>query len=169
MGLWDPYGLHERGDVISIEFGGVGPCGFIRFTGASQVHGDTGEVLGILGDLKRITGVISRQIRDEDERLSCSLLVVVHGDLVDADFGHGAFSFLHPSLERVLTLAPQAHHEPLACRGYANDLTVLASTSVHVNVWNSAGWRLIGLLLVTRERATRQFSKDTAKRNDCEK
>src|SRR5260370_43205 len=67
---------------------------------SSQVYGDTGEVLCILGDLKSVTGVIRRQVRDKDERLSCSLLVVVDGDLVCPDCWHVAFSFLNPSLER---------------------------------------------------------------------
>ena len=53
------------------------------------------EFFGVLGDLKSITGVISRQIRDQDERLSCSLLVVVDGDLVYLDFWRAAFSFLN--------------------------------------------------------------------------
>src|SRR5260370_15157427 len=38
--------------------------------------------------------MISCQIRDEDERLSCSLLVVVHGYLVYLNFRHFAFPFL---------------------------------------------------------------------------
>src|SRR5712692_8471272 len=95
MGSWYPQCLHERRDIIGKEFGGVGPFGFVAFTRAAQVYGDTGEVLGVLGDLKSVTGVISRQIRDKDERLSCSLLVVVDGDLVCPDFWHVAFSFLN--------------------------------------------------------------------------
>src|SRR5436309_3185714 len=102
MGLLYPQYLYERRDIIGKEFGRVGPFGFVAFTRASQVHGETGEVLGVLGDLKSITGVISRQIRDQDERLSCSLLVVVDGDLVYLDFWHAAFSFLNQlSLKRV--------------------------------------------------------------------
>ncbi len=95
MGMLYPQRLHQRRDIIGKELGRVGPLGLVTFTRASQVHRDTGEVLGVLGDLKSVTGVISRQIRDKDERLSCSLLVIVDGDLVCSDFWHVAFPFLN--------------------------------------------------------------------------
>src|SRR6266568_247361 len=95
MCLLYPQRLHELSNIIGKEFGRVGPFGFVGFTRAPQVYGDTGEVFGVLGDLKSVTGVISRQIRDKDERLSCTLLVVVDGDLVCLDFWHGANSFLN--------------------------------------------------------------------------
>src|SRR5260370_22592864 len=95
MGLWYPQRLHQRRDIIGKELSRVDPLGLVAFTLASQVHGDTGEVLGVLGDLKSVTGVISRQIRDKDDRLSCSLLVVADGALVCSDFWHVAFPFLN--------------------------------------------------------------------------
>src|SRR6266581_2866167 len=95
MGLRYPEYLHERSEIIGKKLGARGSFGFVGFTRASQVHGETSEVLGVLGDLKSVTGVISRQIRDQDERLSCSLLVVVESDPVCLDFWHVAFPSLN--------------------------------------------------------------------------
>src|ERR1039457_4086709 len=95
MGLLYADLLHERRNIIGKEFGRVGSFGFVGFTRAPQVHRDTGEVFGVLGDLKSVTGVISRQIWYKDKRLSCSLLVVVDGDLICPDFWHISFSFLN--------------------------------------------------------------------------
>src|SRR6266566_764258 len=113
MGLLYPQCLHERRDIIGKELGGVDLLGFVGFTRASQVHGDTGEVSGVFGDLKSVAGVISRQIRDKDKWLSCSLLIVVDGDPVCLDFWHVALSFLNSSLEKLLTLAGHASHTPV--------------------------------------------------------
>src|SRR5713101_6958025 len=112
MGMLYPQRLHQRRDIIGKELGRVGPLGLVTFTRASQVHRDTGEVLGVLGDLKSVTGVISRQIRDKDERLSCSLLVIVDVISFARTFGMLPSPFLTISLESVLTLARNEGHTP---------------------------------------------------------
>ena len=45
-------------------------------------------MLGILRDLKGVAGIVRRQIRNEDERLSRALLVIIHGHVVDLDLRH---------------------------------------------------------------------------------
>ena len=51
-----------------------------------------GEVPGVLRHLKCVTGVIRGQVRNENERLTRSLLVVVHRDRVGGYFGHWSSS-----------------------------------------------------------------------------
>src|SRR6266498_168426 len=89
-----PQSLHERHDVIGKQFGRVRPLGLVTLTLTPEVQRDTCEVLGVVGDLKSVTSVISGQVRDQDERLSCSLLVVVHGYIAHLDFRHLVVSFL---------------------------------------------------------------------------
>src|SRR6266540_2226628 len=86
-----PQSLHERRDVIGKQFGRVRPLGLVTLTLTPEVQRDTCEVLGVVGDLKSVT---SGQVRDQDERLSCSLLVVVHGYIAHLDFRHLVVSFL---------------------------------------------------------------------------
>ena len=45
-------------------------------------------MFGVLGNLESIAGMISGQVGDQDQRLSGSLLIVVHSDTVRFDFGH---------------------------------------------------------------------------------
>ncbi len=56
-------------------------------TGKNTLHLiGLGEVLGIVGDLKGIPGIISREIGDENKWLTRPLLLVVDGDAVGLDF-----------------------------------------------------------------------------------
>ena len=63
-------GLHERRDVVGEQFGGVGALRLSGQAGAAQVHGVAGELLGVLGDLERVTRLVDREIRNEDERFA---------------------------------------------------------------------------------------------------
>jgi hypothetical protein len=49
-------------------------------------------VLGVLRHLEGVTGVICGQVGNENEGLSGSLLLIVHGEVVGFDLGHGSFS-----------------------------------------------------------------------------
>ena len=44
-------------------------------------------MLGVIGDLERVAGVVGGEIGDEDERLACALLLVIHSDVVDFHLG----------------------------------------------------------------------------------
>src|SRR6266849_4491553 len=93
MRLMDPRGLHESGNIVPQKLGGIDAFGFVRFTCPSEVERDAGKVLGILCYLEGITGVIGGQIRNENQRLSASLLVIVYRDVVGFDLRHGSLSF----------------------------------------------------------------------------
>src|SRR5216683_6900163 len=93
MRLMDPRGMHESGNIVPQKLGGIDALGFVRFTCPSQVEREAGKVLGVLCHLEGVTGVIGGQIRKENERLSGSLLVIVHRDVVGFDFRHGSLSF----------------------------------------------------------------------------
>src|SRR5229473_4511571 len=93
MRLLEPQSIHESGNIVSKIFGGIDAFGLVRFTCPSQVERDAGKVLGVLCHLEGVTSVIGGQIRKENERLSGSLLVIVHRDVVGFDFRHESLSF----------------------------------------------------------------------------
>jgi hypothetical protein len=88
VGALQTQGLHKGGHIIRKELGRIDTRGFIGFARSACIDGDAGEVFGVLGDLKGITGVIGGQVGDKNERLSGSLLIVVHGYVVHFDSGH---------------------------------------------------------------------------------
>jgi hypothetical protein len=88
MGAVHAQGLHEGGHIVGKGLRRVDAFRLIALAGTSQVAGDTGEVLEVLGNLEGIAGVISGQVGNQDQRLSDSLLIVVHGDTVRFDPGH---------------------------------------------------------------------------------
>ena len=88
MRLLDPDRLHEAGDVVREEFGRIGPVRLVALARATRIERDAGEMLGVVGDLKRVTGVVGGEIGDEHQGLARSLLVVVDRDVVDLDLGH---------------------------------------------------------------------------------
>src|SRR5947209_20262816 len=74
--------LHEGGDIVGEVLGGVGALGTVRLAGSAEVERDAGEVLGVIGDLKGIASMVRGQVRNENQWLPGSLLVVIHGDVV---------------------------------------------------------------------------------------
>src|SRR6185312_7212008 len=93
MRLLDPQGVHESGNVVREKLGGPGTCGFVRFACPAEVERDAGKVLGVFRHLKGVTGMVGAQIRNKQERLSASLLLIVDGEVVGFDLRHGNFSF----------------------------------------------------------------------------
>jgi hypothetical protein len=81
--------------IIGKEFRGIGSSGLVCLASPPWTNGDAGKVVGVPGNLKRIAGAVRGQVRDQDQRLSGALLIVVHGEFVHLDFGHLIFSFLH--------------------------------------------------------------------------
>src|SRR6476660_9527114 len=79
---------HKSGDVVGKQFHRIGAVRLVCLARSSRVKRDTGEVLGIVGDLKGITGMISGEIGNENKWLSRPLLLVVDGDAVGLDFRH---------------------------------------------------------------------------------
>src|ERR1700722_18473259 len=45
-------------------------------------------MLGIIRDLESVTGIVGSEIGNEDERLPCTLLRVIHSDAVSLDLCH---------------------------------------------------------------------------------
>jgi hypothetical protein len=88
MSSSDARGLHERGNVVGEQLRRIRTLRLFRFACSSEIDGNTGEVPGVLWHLKRIAGIIRGQIGNENEWLSRSLLVIVHGDVVGYRFGH---------------------------------------------------------------------------------
>jgi hypothetical protein len=92
MRLGDPQGLHERGHIVGEQLGGILACRLVAFARPAQVDRHTGEMLGILSHLEGVAGVVSCQIGNEDQWFSGSLLLIVYGDVIGLDFGHGSLS-----------------------------------------------------------------------------
>jgi len=76
------------------------------------------EPSGVLGDLEGVTGIVGRQVGNQHQRLSGSLLVVVHRDVLGSDLGHlappfgkraisGARKMLAPCMRLVKGYAPR--------------------------------------------------------------
>jgi hypothetical protein len=65
----------------------------VAFSGSAKIERNACEVFRVLADLKCIACVIGGQIRDQDDRLSGPLLLVVQGEIAGFDLGHGS-SFL---------------------------------------------------------------------------
>jgi hypothetical protein len=89
VGFGDAKRAHERSHVIGKHFGGIRSFRYVALSGPSQVKRDAGEVLGVFCHLECVAGVVRAQVRDQDERLTTSLLVVVDRDVVGFDPGHG--------------------------------------------------------------------------------
>src|SRR6266566_5458795 len=92
MRLLEPQSIHESGNIVSKIFGGIDAFGLVRFTCPSEVQRDAGKVLGVLCHLEGVTSVFGGQIRNENKRLSASLLVIVHHDVVGFDLRHWSLS-----------------------------------------------------------------------------
>ena len=84
----DSDSLHEGGHVIGKQLGGVCSPRLVSCSGTTRIDRDAGEVLGILRDLKRVASVVCGQKGIQDERLSRTLLLVVHCDLAEFDVRH---------------------------------------------------------------------------------
>src|SRR5712692_9754617 len=93
MRLLNPHGIHESDNIVRENLGGIHAFGFVRFTSPPEVQRDAGKVLGVLCHLEGVTSVIGSQIRNENQRLSSSLLVIVYRDVVGFDLRHGSLSF----------------------------------------------------------------------------
>ena len=94
MRFGDAHRLHERRNIVGKQFRRVGALRLVRFAGSPQVHGNGGEVLRVLRHLKGVTSVIRGQVGNEDERLTRSLLVVIHRDRVGDYFRHRTLRLL---------------------------------------------------------------------------
>jgi hypothetical protein len=64
MGLLDPDGAEEGGDLVGIDLGRVGAGGLVAIARARKVECDAAEVLGVGGQLEGIASVIGGQVRD---------------------------------------------------------------------------------------------------------
>src|SRR5215469_6801497 len=58
------------------------------FAGSAKIDRDAGEMLELLRHLKRVTSVIGGEIGDQDVGLTCALLFIIEGEIVDFDLGH---------------------------------------------------------------------------------
>jgi hypothetical protein len=65
---------------------------FVALPGAAWVEGDAGEMLGVVCHLERISGVVGRQIGDQQQWLARALLLVIYGYVIDLDLRHGPSS-----------------------------------------------------------------------------
>jgi hypothetical protein len=81
----DADGAEEGGDLVGVAFGGVRPGGLIALARARQFDRETAEVLGVGGQLERVTGVICRRVGDHQQRVTLPLNVVVDREPIDLD------------------------------------------------------------------------------------
>ena len=80
--------LHERGHVVGEQLHRIGAVRLVGLTRSARVERDAGEVLGIVRDLKGVAGVVGGKIGNENERLACSLSLVIDRDAVRVHFRH---------------------------------------------------------------------------------
>ena len=91
MCLLNPHGIHESGNIVSKNLGGIDAFGLVRFTCPSKIERNAGKVLlGVLRHLEGIAGMIGGQVWNENEWLTSSLLVVIHRDVIGFDLRHGS-------------------------------------------------------------------------------
>jgi hypothetical protein len=88
MGLLDPDGAEEGGDLVGIDLSRVRPGGFVALARARKVQRDAAEVRGVGRQLERIASMIGGQLRDQQQRFAFSLHVVVDRDSVYVDLRH---------------------------------------------------------------------------------
>jgi hypothetical protein len=109
----DPDGAEEGGDLVGITIGRVRPCGLVALTRARQIDGDTPEVLGVGGELKRITGGVRGGVGDQQKRLALLLNVIVDRESVYVDLWHPNPIVMTFGIKRLLS----ARHPYPARRG----------------------------------------------------
>jgi hypothetical protein len=83
---------HEGGDVVGVLLGRVGALGLVALPRPPQVDRDAGVVLGELGELEGVAGVVGGEIGKEDQRLTRTRRLVVHGDVPHRRGRHGVSS-----------------------------------------------------------------------------
>ena len=88
VGLLDPDGAEEGGDLVGIALGRVRPGRLVALARAGKVDRDAAEVLGVGRQLERVAGVVGGRVRDQQERLAFSLHVVVDREPVYLDLWH---------------------------------------------------------------------------------
>jgi hypothetical protein len=88
VGALDAEDAEERGDLVGIAIGRVRPGRLVALTRAQEVDRDAAEVLGVGRKLERVAGVVRRRVRDQQERLTLALDVVVDRQPVDLDLWH---------------------------------------------------------------------------------
>src|SRR6185437_2051106 len=91
MCFGDSHCAHERHHIIREKFCAVCALRCLRLASPAKIQRDAGEMLGVLCHLECIAGVIGGKVGNQDQRLSASLLVIIHGDVIGFDPGHGEF------------------------------------------------------------------------------
>src|SRR6266566_2722843 len=93
MRLPYPQRSHECSNIVGENLCRIFTFRLITFPSPSEVQRYAGEMLGIFRHLKSVTGVIGGQEGDENQRIACSLLLVVHRDVICFDLRHGILLF----------------------------------------------------------------------------
>jgi hypothetical protein len=70
VGLFDPDGAEEGGNLVGLAVGRGRAGRFVTLARAGKVDGDAAEVLGVGLQLERPAGVVSRRVRDPQKRLA---------------------------------------------------------------------------------------------------
>ncbi len=116
MRLRDAERLHEGSNIVGEKLRGIDAFRFVGFASPSEVERDAGKVLGVFRHLKSVTGMIGGQVGNENEWLACSLLVIVHGDVVCFDLRHGIPPSERGFLSRIRTSSSDAPRCSLCLR-----------------------------------------------------
>ena len=101
--------LHEDGDVVGEQFHRVDAVRLVGLARTARIDGDASEMLGIIGDLEGVAGIVGGEIGNEDKRLPCALLRVIHRNAIRFDFRHANL----PLCMRDANVAPRSTN----CRG----------------------------------------------------
>ena len=85
VGMLDPDGAEECGDLVGVALGRVGAGWLVAVARARKIDGDAAEMLGVGRQLERKAGVVGGKVRDQQERIAVALHVVVDREPIDLD------------------------------------------------------------------------------------
>src|SRR5436305_7684368 len=80
LGALDANRAKESGELVGISHRGIRAFRLVALAGTWEVHRDAAEMLCVGRQLERVAGMVSRQIRNQQQRIAFALYVVVDAE-----------------------------------------------------------------------------------------